>query len=119
MATADAPAPRAAATVALSQSTRIPIGGGKGPQQPIAFSHKIHAGDFKIDCQYCHADARRSTYAGIPSVKRCMGCHQIVASKDAELQKQLVELATAQDQAKGKGTAIPATFMRVTVQLPA
>ena len=36
------------------------------PKQPILFSHKIHAGDFKIDCQYCHADARRSTFAGIP-----------------------------------------------------
>jgi len=45
------------------------------PKQPILFSHKIHAGDFKIDCQYCHADARRSTFAGVPSVKRCMGCH--------------------------------------------
>ena len=62
------------------------------PKQPILFSHKIHAGEFKIDCQYCHADARRSTFAGIPSVKRCMGCHQIVASKDAELQKEVEKL---------------------------
>ena len=61
-------------------------------KQPILFSHKIHAGDFKIDCQYCHADARRSTFAGLPSVKRCMGCHQIVASKDAELQKEVEKL---------------------------
>jgi hypothetical protein len=64
------------------------------PKQPILFSHKIHAGDFKIDCQYCHADARRSTFAGVPSVKRCMGCHQIVASKDAELQKEVEKLRT-------------------------
>jgi len=63
-----------------------------GPRQPILFSHKIHAGDFKIDCQYCHADARRSVYAGVPSVKRCMGCHQIVASRDAELQKEVEKL---------------------------
>ena len=62
------------------------------PKQPLLFSHKIHAGDFKIDCQYCHADARRSPFAGIPSVKRCMGCHQIVASKDAELQKEVEKL---------------------------
>jgi Cytochrome c7 and related cytochrome c/Class III cytochrome C family len=61
-------------------------------KQPILFSHKIHAGDFKIDCQYCHADARRSSYAGLPSVKRCMGCHQIVASKDPELQKEVEKL---------------------------
>jgi hypothetical protein len=64
------------------------------PKQPILFSHKIHAGDFKMDCQYCHADARRSTFAGLPSVKRCMGCHQIVASKDAELQKEVEKLRT-------------------------
>ena len=63
-------------------------------KQPILFSHKIHAGDFKIDCQYCHADARRSTFAGLPSVKRCMGCHQIVASRDAELQKEVEKLRT-------------------------
>ena len=62
------------------------------PRQPILFNHKIHAGDYKIDCQYCHADARRSSYAGIPSVRRCMGCHQIVASQDAELQKEVEKL---------------------------
>ena len=71
-------------------SAQTPI--APAPKQPILFSHKIHAGDFKIDCQSCHADARRSTYAGIPSVKRCMGCHQIVASKDAELQKEVEKL---------------------------
>jgi hypothetical protein len=59
----------------------------QGPKQPIAFSHKLHAGDFQIDCQYCHADARRSPYAGIPSVKRCMGCHQIAGVQRPEVQK--------------------------------
>src|SRR4029079_3017925 len=39
------------------------------PRQPILFSHLIHAGSFQIDCQYCHADARRSEYAGLPSVE--------------------------------------------------
>src|SRR5262245_66558809 len=74
-------------TLARAQTPIAPA-----PKQPILFSHKIHAGDFKIDCQYCHADARRSTFAGLPSVKRCMGCHQIVASKDAELQKEVEKL---------------------------
>jgi mono/diheme cytochrome c family protein len=50
------------------------------PVQPILFSHLIHAGAFQINCQYCHADARRSQYAGLPSVERCMGCHKIVAA---------------------------------------
>jgi mono/diheme cytochrome c family protein len=52
------------------------------PRQPIFFSHLIHAGSFKIDCQYCHADARRSEYAGLPSVERCVGCHKIIGVQD-------------------------------------
>ena len=52
------------------------------PRQPILFSHLIHAGSFKIDCQYCHADARRSEYAGLPSVERCVGCHKIIGVQD-------------------------------------
>lgn len=51
------------------------------PAQPIEFSHAIHAGSYGIDCQYCHAEARRSPYAGLPSVQRCMGCHKIVAAQ--------------------------------------
>jgi mono/diheme cytochrome c family protein len=53
----------------------------RGPVQPIFFSHVIHAGSFRIDCQYCHANARRSSSAGLPSVERCMGCHKIVAAE--------------------------------------
>ena len=52
------------------------------PAQPIMFSHVIHAGSFQIDCQYCHADARRSKYAGLPSVERCMGCHRVIGAQD-------------------------------------
>jgi mono/diheme cytochrome c family protein len=60
----------------------------EGPVQPIFFSHVIHAGAFKIDCQYCHTGARRSAAAGIPSVERCMGCHKIVAAQgNPEVQK--------------------------------
>jgi mono/diheme cytochrome c family protein len=58
------------------------------PVQPIEFSHVVHAGSYRIDCQYCHADARRSVYAGLPSVERCMGCHKIVAAQgNPEVQK--------------------------------
>ena len=51
------------------------------PEQPIAFSHKIHAGDYDIPCQYCHTEARRSPSAGVPSVNKCMGCHNEVATE--------------------------------------
>ncbi len=52
------------------------------PGQPIFFNHVIHAGSFQIPCQYCHADARRSEYAGLPSIERCMGCHKIIGASD-------------------------------------
>jgi len=45
------------------------------PIQPIAFSHKIHAGDNKIECQYCHSAAKHSKHSGIPSANVCMNCH--------------------------------------------
>lgn len=46
------------------------------PLQPIAFSHKIHAGDNKINCEYCHSSAKHSKTSGIPSVNVCMNCHK-------------------------------------------
>jgi hypothetical protein len=73
-----------AAALFLVLSTR---GQAAGPAQPIAFNHQVHADQYKIDCQYCHADARRSEYAGIPSVSRCMGCHRITAADRPEIQK--------------------------------
>lgn len=58
------------------------------PRQPIAFSHRIHAGDYKIDCQYCHDGVRRAgASAGVPSVQLCMGCHKLVAANRPEVLK--------------------------------
>src|SRR5437870_364004 len=48
--------------------------------QPITFPHSLHVQTYKMDCQYCHSDARRSEYAGLPSVARCMGCHKIAGA---------------------------------------
>ena len=52
---------------------------GYKPVQPIAFSHKIHAGENKVDCQYCHSSAKHSKHSGIPSVNVCMNCHMNIA----------------------------------------
>jgi len=60
--------------------------------QPINFPHNTHVQQYKIDCQYCHADARRSEYAGLPSVTRCLGCHKITAADRPEI-KKLAEYA--------------------------
>jgi mono/diheme cytochrome c family protein len=51
---------------------------GYAPEQPIKFSHKIHAGTNQINCLYCHASAEKSKSASIPSVNVCMNCHKAV-----------------------------------------
>ncbi len=48
------------------------------PDQPIKFSHKLHAGLNKIECQYCHDSARRSKHSSIPGANTCMNCHSAV-----------------------------------------
>jgi len=51
---------------------------GYAPKQPIAFSHRLHAGELLIDCKYCHYGAESSRHAGIPATSVCMNCHSIV-----------------------------------------
>lgn len=51
---------------------------GYKPAQPIKFSHKIHAGTNKIDCQYCHSGASKGKSAVIPSPSTCMNCHKAI-----------------------------------------
>jgi len=63
---------------------------GYRPKQPIDFSHKLHAGEMDIPCEYCHSSARRSFSAGIPPTNTCMGCHKYVAT-DKEAIKFLTE----------------------------
>ena len=57
--------------------------------QPIAFSHAHHVTEIGIDCQFCHAYARRGPVAGIPSVQRCAGCHRVVLSEEPEILRVL------------------------------
>lgn len=66
-----------------------PLGAAQTSVHPIAFPHNTHAGDFQIDCQYCHFSAERSVDAGIPPVSSCMGCHLIISgrNKPEEVQK--------------------------------
>ncbi len=51
---------------------------GYAPTQPIKYSHKVHAGDYKIDCNYCHTGVRKSKNANIPSANICMNCHSAI-----------------------------------------
>lgn len=65
----------------------IGIQQGYAPKQPIAFSHKIHAGDYEIACQYCHTGVNIGKSANIPSANICMNCHTAVKTESPEIQK--------------------------------
>jgi hypothetical protein len=60
---------------------------GHAPEQPIAFSHALHAGLYELDCQYCHAGAERSRHAGVPPASLCFNCHAQVKTSSPEIQK--------------------------------
>ncbi len=57
---------------------------GYKPEQPIYFSHKIHAGEQKIDCQLCHSSAKYGKVSEIPSMNVCMNCHRTISEYNAE-----------------------------------
>ena len=65
------------------------------PEQPIAFSHKIHAGDNGIDCQYCHDGARRSKHSVIPATNTCINCHANIQKGSNEGTKELIKVYAA------------------------
>lgn len=58
---------------------------GYAPDQPVPYSHRLHAGELGIDCRYCHANVERSQEAMIPPTQTCMGCHNIVRNQSAAL----------------------------------
>lgn len=59
------------------------------PEQPIAFSHRQHAGENEIACRYCHRGVEESPVAGIPSMADCRACHLFIASDRPEVVKLL------------------------------
>ncbi len=58
---------------------------GYRPIQPVPFSHKLHAGDLKMDCRYCHSTVESTSYAAIPDTKVCMNCHASIKSESENL----------------------------------
>jgi len=66
--------------VARPQFTEV----GYSPVQPVAYSHKLHAGNLGMDCRYCHIGVEQSAHAGIPPAEVCMNCHARV-KKDSPL----------------------------------
>ncbi len=73
---------------------------GYEPVQPIAYSHRLHAGEIGIDCLYCHYGAARSRHAGIPSGRICMNCHSVVTDSFDNLVEERQRAAAAGEQPK-------------------
>ncbi|MBJ6110142.1 c-type cytochrome [Hymenobacter sp. BT523] len=60
---------------------------GYQPTQPIAFSHKLHAGEHQINCAYCHTSVYKAKSANIPSANICMNCHSQIKTESPEIKK--------------------------------
>ena len=99
---------------------------GYMPVQPIHFSHKIHAGDNQIDCNYCHSSARVSKHSGIPSLNVCMNCHKTIyeytgetseeyskAFYDAEIQKLYKAVGWDDAAQEYTGVTYPVKWVRI------
>jgi hypothetical protein len=59
-----------------------------GPEQPIPFSHRIHAGVKQINCRFCHSFVDRSQKAGLPSLEKCFFCHNYIIPLHPQLVKE-------------------------------
>ncbi len=62
---------------------------GFQPQQPVPFSHKLHAGDMGIDCRYCHNTVEFSNHAAIPPTQTCMNCHTQIHKDSPQIEPLL------------------------------
>jgi len=67
-------------------SASLGLDGGAAPAGEVAFDHTIHAGTYGIPCLDCHAYADKSPVAGLPSGRKCMGCHKFVGKESQAVQ---------------------------------
>ena len=78
---------------------------GYEPAQPIAFSHRLHAGELEVPCLYCHSGAQRSRNAGIPPMQLCMNCHKTVSAPFAQVRAE--EQAAEKEKRKPRKLVSP------------
>ncbi|MFT4625709.1 MAG: hypothetical protein ACI8PZ_004380 [Myxococcota bacterium] len=63
----------------------VVTGKSEALEQPIPFSHNIHAGMLGMNCEFCHSEARNSIHAGVPPVQMCMNCHEYVKTDNPDV----------------------------------
>lgn len=74
------------------------------PMQPIKYSHALHAGEFEIDCKYCHTGAEESRHSNIPSPNMCMNCHKMIQEGPKHGRKEIAKIYAAIGYDPIKGT---------------
>lgn len=84
----------------VREGTTLGLSPGYAPVQPIKFSHKVHAGDNKIDCMYCHHTAEQSKSAGIPAMNLCMNCHVLVREGSHSGKFEIAKIVEAVEKQK-------------------
>lgn len=72
---------------AVIEGQKISFNESYEPVQPINFSHKVHAGDNQINCQYCHFASEQGRHAGIPPTSLCLNCHEVIKKDSPEILK--------------------------------
>lgn len=80
---------------------------GYQPYQPIAYSHKLHAGSLGLDCRYCHRMVEDGPHATVPDADTCFGCHKVVKKDSVELRPLFAAYGT------GKGDGTPIEWVKV------
>ena len=76
---------------------------GHRPEQPIHFSHITHVQKNKMECQFCHWSVDKASFAAIPEVQTCMGCHQLIGGTTPEQQAEIKKIG----EYFSKGQPIP------------
>ncbi len=83
------------------------------PKQPIAFSHKLHAGAYEINCKYCHTGVMKGKQANIPSPNICMNCHTQIKQESPEIQKIYAAIGYDPKTASYSGKQKPIEWVRI------
>jgi hypothetical protein len=59
---------------------------GYAPEQPVPYSHALHAGQLGLDCRYCHNTVEQAAHAAVPPTETCMNCHKSIWTKSPKLE---------------------------------
>ena len=89
------------------------VAAAAAPAVPVTFDHRVHVTDNGLDCQLCHAYARRGPVAGLPPVARCAGCHRFVAAESPAVESLMARFEAGEPLAWTRVHRLP-DYVRFT-----